>query len=359
MTPRFSRSRRFIPHTPSFNAKPSRLTLGTAAATVAVAAGIAVAVSASPGPAPAAFSGLAAVSAAGSTQTGRAASHTTRLAVSGLQSAGPAAASASKLPVIAAAPQPGTWPTGAPGATGQAPAAGTARSAARAASPAGTTRAATAAKPAGTSAGTSSAKPATKPATGHAAKPATGHAAGHAAPGTARVAAHAATRTGRAASALRASHHARPGRWYSIYDSVTPGAIPAHHAVATYATGNYAVSRHQVTSRRTVLWIDTTGYDYAASILDVEPGDATPTLAAQWAWHRLHRYPHSLARIYTMMSEWPAVKAAVAGFPAPLRARIRWWIADPTGQPHIVPGADATQWYWGNSYDITLAKPRF
>jgi hypothetical protein len=140
---------------------------------------------------------------------------------------------------------------------------------------------------------------------------------------------------------------------------VTPGAIPAHHAVATYATGNYAVSRHQVASRRTVLWIDTTGYDYAASILDVEPGDATPTLAAQWAWHRLHRYPHSLARIYTMMSEWPAVKAAVAGFPAPLRARIRWWIADPTGQPHIVPGADATQWYWGNSYDITLAKPRF
>ncbi|MHB1433389.1 MAG: hypothetical protein ACYCVZ_14875, partial [Streptosporangiaceae bacterium] len=182
---------------------------------------------------------------------------------------------------------------------------------------------------------------------------------GHTAPGTARVAVHSATRTGRAAPAPRASHHARPGRWYSIFDSVTPGAIPAHRAVATYATGNYAVSRHQVASRRTVLWIDTTGYDYAASILDVEPGDATPTLAAQWAWHRLHRYPHSLARIYTMTSEWPAVKAAVAGFPAPMRARIRWWIADPTGRPHIVPGADATQWYWGNSYDITLAKPRF
>lgn len=346
MTPRFPRSRRFIPHTPTFSAKPSRLTLGTAAATVAVAAGIAVAVSASPGPAPAAFSGLAAVSAAGSTQTGQAAGHTTRLAVRGLQSAGPAAASASKLPVIAAAPQPATWPTGTPGAGGQAPAAGTARtsrSAAHATSPAGPTRAATAAQ--------SAAKPA--------AKPAAGHAAGHATPGTARVAAHSATRSGRAAPALRVSHHARPGRWYSIYDSVTPGAIPAHHAVATYATGNYAVSRSQVTSRRTVLWIDTTGYDYAASILDVEPGDATPTLAAQWAWHRLHRYPHSLARIYTMMSEWPAVKAAVAGFPAPLRARIRWWIADPTGQPHIVPGADATQWYWGNSYDITLAKPRF
>jgi hypothetical protein len=338
VTPHFPRSRRFTPYTPPFKAKPSRLTLGSAAATVAVAAGIAVAVSTSPGPAPAAFSGLAAVSAAGSTQTG----HTTRLAVRGLQSAGPAAASASKLPVIAAAPQPATWPTGTPGASGRAPAAGTARasrSAAHVASPAGPARAATSAKPA--------------------AKPAAGRAAGRATPGTARVAIHSATRSGRAAPALRGSHHARPGRWYSIYDSVTPGAIPAHHAVATYATGNYAVSRHQVAGRRTVLWIDTTGYDYAASILDVEPGDATPTLAAQWAWHRLHRYPHSLARIYTMMSEWPAVKAAVAGFPAPLRARIRWWIADPTGRPHIVPGADATQWYWGNRYDITLAKPRF
>ncbi len=349
MTPRFPRSRRFIPNITSFSAKPSRLTLGTAAATVAVAAGIAVGVSASPGPAPAAFSGLAAVSAAGSTQTGRTAGHTTRLAVRRLQSAGPAAASASKLPVIAAAPQPGAWQTGAPGATAQSPATGAARTsrpAAHAASSAGTTRATTAAKSAST--------PAAKSGTGHAAgRP------GHSVPGTARVAAHSATRTGHAAPALRVSRHARPGRWYSIYDSVTPGAIPAHHAVATYATGNYAVSRHQVAGRRTVLWIDTTGYDYAASILDVEPGDATPTLAAQWAWHRLHRYPHSLARIYTMISEWPAVKAAVAGFPAPLRARIRWWIADPTGQPHIVPGADATQWYWGNSYDITLAKPRF
>ncbi|MHB1434207.1 MAG: hypothetical protein ACYCVZ_19085, partial [Streptosporangiaceae bacterium] len=103
MTPRFPRSRRFIPHTPSFSTKPSRLTLGTAAATVAVAAGIAVGVSASPGPAPAVFSGLAAVSAAGSTQTGRAASHATGLAVRGLQTAGLAASSASRLPVIAAA----------------------------------------------------------------------------------------------------------------------------------------------------------------------------------------------------------------------------------------------------------------
>lgn len=152
--------------------------------------------------------------------------------------------------------------------------------------------------------------------------------------------------------------HARHARSYLIYDSVTPAAIPSHHIIATYATGNYAVSPAQVAGRR-VMWIDITGTDPAAAILDVEPGDATPSLAASWAWHRLTANPRSLARIYTMRSEWPAVQAAVATLPPRMRSRIRWWIADPTGIPHIVPGSDATQWYWGHSYDITTATPHF
>lgn len=167
------------------------------------------------------------------------------------------------------------------------------------------------------------------------------------------------------AATARAAHHKTPARHraaarpYHIYDSVTPSAIPGHHVIATYATGNYAVSPRQVAGRGKVLWIDTTGTDHAASILDVEPGDATPSLAANWAWHRLKADPHALARIYTMRSEWPAVKAAVGKLPAHMRSHIRWWIADPTGYPHIVPGSDATQWYWGSSYDITTASPRF
>lgn len=167
------------------------------------------------------------------------------------------------------------------------------------------------------------------------------------------------------AATARAAHHKTPARHraaarpYHIYDSVTPSAIPGHHVIATYATGNYAVSPRQVAGRGKVLWIDTTGTDHAASILDVEPGDATPSLAANWAWHRLKADPHALARIYTMRSEWPAVKAAVGKLPAHMRSHIRWWIADPTGYPHMVPGSDATQWYWGSSYDITTASPRF
>jgi len=53
------------------------------------------------------------------------------------------------------------------------------------------------------------------------------------------------------------------------------------------------------------------------------------------------------------------VRAAVASFPAQMRARIHWWIANPTGRPHLVPGSDATQWYWGPSYDISTASPGF
>jgi hypothetical protein len=108
-----------------------------------------------------------------------------------------------------------------------------------------------------------------------------------------------------------------------------------------------------------VVWIDTTGHDSSASALDVEPGDATPGMAANWALHRLSQNPHSLAVIYTMRSEWPAVQAAVGGLPQHLQDRVRWWIADPTGTPHVVPGSAATQWYWGSSYDITTATPRF
>lgn len=144
-----------------------------------------------------------------------------------------------------------------------------------------------------------------------------------------------------------------------FYDSVTPSSIPAGRSLAAYATGNYAASPAQVAGHGPVTWIDTTGTDYAASALDVEPGDATPSAAAAWAFHRLRANPRALARIYTMRSEWGAVQAAVGNLPAQMRSRVRWWIADPTGVPHIVPGADATQWYWGHSYDISTASPRF
>jgi hypothetical protein len=191
----------------------------------------------------------------------------------------------------------------------------------------------------------------------------TGHApAGHAPSGHAPTghvpatpAGHAPT--GHAGTASPAA--AVPAKPHTIYDSVVPSAIPAaQKSVATYATGPFAARSSQVAGK-SVMWIDTRGYDYKASVLDIEPGDATPSVAASWAWHRLKAHPHAIARLYTMISEWPAVKSAVASFPPQMRARIHWWIANPTGTPHLVPGSQATQWYWGSNFDITSAAPGF
>jgi hypothetical protein len=171
-------------------------------------------------------------------------------------------------------------------------------------------------------------------------------------PGAQQPAAHSSP------AAPPARHPAPRPKPYLIYDSVTPQAIPPHRIVATYATGGYAVPAAQVAGR-SVVWIDTRGTDPAASALDVEPGDATPSVAASWAWHKLSASPRAVARIYTMISEWPAVKAAIASLPHRMQSHIRYWIADPTGVPHVVPGANATQWYWGKSYDISTANPGF
>jgi hypothetical protein len=158
-----------------------------------------------------------------------------------------------------------------------------------------------------------------------------------------------------------AKHVAQHKPWngrYRIYDSVTPSAIPAHHEIATYATGAYAVPASHVAGKK-VVWIDTNGTDPHANALDVEPGDVTPAGAATWAQAKLAASPKSIAIIYTMRSDWAATRDAIDTLPQPMRTHVRWWIADPTGVPHIVPGAQATQWYWGPSYDISTAAHSF
>jgi hypothetical protein len=151
-----------------------------------------------------------------------------------------------------------------------------------------------------------------------------------------------------------------PAQPYNFYDSVTPEAIPAGQIVATYSTGARPVPASEVAGRRRVLWIDTLATDPAGSnALDIEPGCASPSQAANWVYRRLTAEPHATAILYTMMSDWSTVQADVSTLPAWMRARIRWWIADPTGTPHIVPGSQATQWYWGTSYDESTALPGF
>ena len=157
----------------------------------------------------------------------------------------------------------------------------------------------------------------------------------------------------------KAAQPTGPTRPYTIYDSVTPGALPSSQPAAVYADGAYAASSSQVAGHHSVLWIDTNGSDPNANVLDVEPGDATPAGAATWVQAHLAKQPHSVAIIYTMRSDWSAVQDAVGGLPSWEQSHVRYWIADPTGVPHVVPGSSATQWYWGSSYDISTANPNF
>lgn len=144
---------------------------------------------------------------------------------------------------------------------------------------------------------------------------------------------------------------------YYVYDSTVPTAIPTGQPAAVYATGAYATP--DVVGHAQVLWIDTNGTDPAANALDVEPGDVTPQAAAPWVDAHLTDYPNTVAIVYTMRSDWPAVQASMGTLPAWMQPHVRYWIADPTDVPHVLPGSSATQWYWGSSYDISTADPNF
>ncbi len=145
----------------------------------------------------------------------------------------------------------------------------------------------------------------------------------------------------------------------TIYDSVIPTAIPSGQQVATYSDGPFQASSASVAGRGNVLWIDVNGSDPSANALDVEPGDATPAQAASWVSAKLTASPSSTAIVYTFISDWGAVGDSIATLPSWMQSHVKYWIADPTGTPHILPGAAATQWYWGSSYDISLAQPGF
>lgn len=172
-----------------------------------------------------------------------------------------------------------------------------------------------------------------------------------------RAKAVAAAKAKAAAAARAKAAAAKKLKPYEIYDSVTPSALPTDKAAAVYSNGSYAASASQMANYRNVLWIDTNGSNPNANVLDVEPGDATPAGAAAWVQQRLTAHPHDVAIVYTMTSEWGDVKTNVGQLPSWMQHKVRYWIADPTGTPHVVPGSDATQWYWGQNVDITTANP--
>ena len=145
----------------------------------------------------------------------------------------------------------------------------------------------------------------------------------------------------------------------SMYDSTQPSLIPADaQYIAIYANGDYPSSRDTVKKQfpsARIFTIDVLNTDPAGcGIADVENGDMQPSDVPGWVDRRLRAHPGVLCRIYCNQSTWPSVKSEVAKLPQEQRDSVRYWIADPTGTEHSVPGADATQWFWGDNWDQSV-----
>ena len=149
---------------------------------------------------------------------------------------------------------------------------------------------------------------------------------------------------------------------FTMYDAIHWQAIPADaEAVAGYVDG--ALSQwppeawQRFTAARVVLHISTWGPRNLGDCLDIETGDSTPEEARPWALNAMAR---GVVRPKLYMGLWDLakVKALCADLPC------LYWVANPTGTPHIPDGADACQWGWnqtvtGGDYDLSLCQPWF
>lgn len=149
------------------------------------------------------------------------------------------------------------------------------------------------------------------------------------------------------------------------YDSTRPWLIPdTAEYIMIYRNGLYAADRAQVQRQfpdATLYDIDVLGTDPGGcGIADVETGDMRPEDVPDWVDARLAAHPNgALCRIYSNLSTWPAVRLAVAKLSEGARAQVRYWVADPTGTPHFVPGSNATQYLWGLNWDESVLGREF
>jgi hypothetical protein len=127
-----------------------------------------------------------------------------------------------------------------------------------------------------------------------------------------------------------------------MYDAVTPANIPADaEIVGGYLNGRYAWSAadwarfpHAVHVRISVRAAFLDGH-----VLDVEPGDATPTESVGWV--KARRAAGADPTVYCNRSTWPQVRAA---FAAAGVAEPHYWIATASGRFEIPAGAVAAQY---------------
>lgn len=160
-----------------------------------------------------------------------------------------------------------------------------------------------------------------------------------------------------AAPLIKVVHHtAQPATGaYGLYDSADPAGIPKGKIQALYATGSYTGSAADVKGHPRTLWVDVTGGDPHADVLDIEDSDSHWWQAGPWAAEAHKDHPNRPVIIYTAYGTWKYAQESVAAY----HVKVKWWVASPSGTPHMVPGADAVQWMWGKTYDISLTMPGF
>jgi hypothetical protein len=138
-----------------------------------------------------------------------------------------------------------------------------------------------------------------------------------------------------------------------MYDSTNPGAIPTDaQVVAGYVDGRYAWSPSDWARFPGAVRI---GIAVRAStnngdVLDCEPGNATPAECPGWVKLR-QAAGLAVPTIYMSLFLWPQVQDACRGL------EVAWWVAQWTGQPHVIGGAAAVQYAdsvtSGGDYDLS------
>lgn len=143
-----------------------------------------------------------------------------------------------------------------------------------------------------------------------------------------------------------------------MYDSVTSHDIPAGaQMVAGYVDGAYAWSLldWELHLGATKVRITVTGATLDAHVADVETGDLTPALGAEWGRRMLAagKYPV----LYFSLGLWPQVKAAIeaAGLQT---GQFGAWVALWDGVAQLQPGWLAKQYAHppgsGGHYDLSV-----
>lgn len=145
-----------------------------------------------------------------------------------------------------------------------------------------------------------------------------------------------------------------------MYDAVDVAAIPGDATlIGCYIDGAFvtcpAVAARFPGAQRVTITTQGTGAP-DARVADCETGDLTPQTAATWAAREI--FSGRRPTIYTSRSEWGEVQIALgaAGVQA---SAVDFWIADWTGQPHLVPGSVATQYASpdtgsGGNFDVSM-----